>query len=330
MLPVAVDAMGGDFAPKSNVEGAELAHQAGIPVLLVGQPDAIGETEVPVFAASEVIEMDADPTKSVRALKDSSLVRCAELVRDGKASAMISAGNTGAALAAATLRMRRLKHVGRPAIATPLPRLSGSSINILMDAGANVECTPEMLEQFAHMGAVYAKVRFGIETPRVALLANGEEPTKGSPLTKATFSLLEQEHWQKATGAKFVGNVEGRDLLGEDADVIITDGFTGNVALKTLEGTAKEIAKALLEALDSSDDARKGAELVLPALAPLYERLSPDTVGGAALVGTRGICMISHGSSSPKAIFHGVKAAHELHNEKVIDQIAVALDTIAG
>jgi len=317
--------MGGDHAPSEIVAGAQLAVDAGIPVVLVGQPDAIGETSLDVIAASEVIAMDEDPTKSVRTKKDSSLVRAAEAVRDGLASGMVSAGNTGAALAAATLRMKRIKGVGRPAIATPLPMFSGGTPNILIDAGANVDCSPELLALFARMGAVYSRARFGVESPRVGLLSNGEEASKGSPLTKATYPLLQESGWQSATGATFVGNVEGRDLLSNEIDVIVTDGFTGNVALKALECAASEIVTALLGAFDSSDDARKGAELLLPALAPLYERTNPDTVGGAALVGVNGVCMISHGSSSATAILNAVKAAHELAETDLVGKLAAAL-----
>lgn len=317
--------MGGDHAPSEIVAGAQLAAEAGIPVLLVGQADAIGDTDLEIIEASEVIAMDEDPTKSVRTKKDSSLVRAAEAVRDGRASGMISAGNTGAALAAATLRMKRIKGVGRPAIATPLPKFSGGSPNILIDAGANVDCTPELLALFARMGAVYSQARYGVETPRVGLLSNGEEASKGSPLTKAAFPLLSEPEWQAATGGTFIGNVEGRDLLGEDVDVVVTDGFTGNVALKSLEGAAKEIVNALLQAFDSSDDARQGAQLLLPALAPLYERTNPDSVGGAALVGVNGVCMISHGSSSAVAILNAAKAAYELAETDLVGKLTRAL-----
>jgi len=320
--------MGGDRAPAEIVAGAQLAADEGIPVVLVGQPDAIGDTSLEVIAASEIIAMDEDPTKSVRTKKDSSLVRAAEAVRDGLASGMISAGNTGAALAAATLRMKRIKGVGRPAIATPLPAFAGGTPNILIDAGANVDCTPELLALFARMGAVYSRARFGVETPQVGLLSNGEEASKGSPLTKAAYALLSESDWQAATGANFIGNVEGHDLLGGDADVIVTDGFTGNVALKSLEGTARTIVNALLAAFDSSDDARKGAELLMPALLPLYKLTDPDTVGGAALVGVNGVCMISHGSSSANAILNAIRAAHELAETDLVGKLAAETDLV--
>jgi glycerol-3-phosphate acyltransferase PlsX len=327
MLPIAIDAMGGDHAPAQIVAGAQLAADEGIPVVLVGRPEDIGETSLEVIPASEVIAMDEDPTKSVRTKKDSSLVRAAEAVRDGRASGMISAGNTGAALTAATLRMKRIKGVGRPAIATPLPMFGGGTPNILIDAGANVDCTPELLALFARMGTVYARARFGIEVPRVGLLSNGEEASKGSPLTKAAYPLLNESEWQQAIGANFIGNVEGRDLLGGDVDVVVTDGFTGNVALKSLEGAAMAIIDALLGAFDSSDEARQGAELLLPALAPLYERANPDSVGGAALVGVKGVCMISHGSSSATAILNAARAAHELAETDLVGKLTAALGT---
>ncbi len=319
-LPVAVDAMGGDDAPEAIVAGARLAVEAGIAVTLVGQPEALADVDdFPVIAASEVIPMDADGGRSVRTMKDSSLVRAAEAVRDGAAAAMVSAGNTGATMASALLRMGRIKGVSRPAIATPLPVVGSPRPNVLLDAGANAECTPEMLLQFAEMGAIYARDRFGIEAPRVGLLSIGEEAGKGTPLVKETFALLEDDDWQRRSQARFIGNVEGRDLLVDGADVIVTDGFTGNVALKTAEGAARTIVKALLEAFDSSDEAREGARLLAPALLPLYETLDPDTVGGALLLGVRGVCVISHGSSGPKAIDNAIKVAAEL---VAIDHVA--------
>jgi glycerol-3-phosphate acyltransferase PlsX len=325
MLPVAIDAMGGDHAPAEIVAGAELCVEQGIPVVLVGRPEEIGDTSIEVIPASEAIPMDADPTKSVRTMKDSSLVRAAETVRDGKCSGMVSAGNTGAALTAATLRMKRIKGVGRPAIAAPVTNIGGGLPRILMDAGANVECTPDLLALFARMGAVYAATRYGVEAPRVGLLANGEEDSKGSPLTKAAFPLLAETEWQQATNATFVGNVEGGDIFGDTVDVVVTDGFTGNIALKTLEGTARTIINALLAAFDHDDDARQGAQLLLPALLPLYEQANPDNVGGAALLGVNGICMISHGSSSANAILNATRTAHELAESDLVGKLAAAL-----
>jgi len=305
--------MGGDKAPHEIVAGARMAAEAGIPVVLIGRPEALADvTDLPIIEASEVIAMDADPGSSVRKLKDSSLVRAAEAVRDGKASALISAGNTGATMASALLRMGRIKGVSRPAIATPLPVPGAEHPNVLLDSGANAECQPEWLVQFAEMGAVYARDRFAVARPRVGLLSIGEEAGKGSPFVKKTYGLLDSGDWQERAGAEFVGNVEGRDLLGHAADVIVTDGFTGNVALKTAEGAANAIIGAILSAFDASDEAREGARMLSPALLPLYETLDPDSVGGAILLGVNGVAMVSHGSSSAKAIFSAIQNAAEL------------------
>lgn len=325
MLPVAVDAMGGDRAPDEIIAGAKQAAEQGLPVLLVGQPEVVDGHGLDVMHASEVIAMDDEPGSSVRTKKDSSLVRAAEAVRDGAASSMVSAGNTGAAMAASLLRMKRLKGVNRPAIATMLPKPTGGTPNILVDAGANADCQPDWLLQFAQMGAVYSRTRNETENPRVGLLSIGEESSKGSQLVKETHALLADSAWQERLGATFIGNVEGRDLLTDEVDVIVTDGFTGNVALKTLEGTAKALVDALLAAFGSSEDAQKGAELLLPALTPLYKRLDPDNVGGAALLGTRGLTIISHGSSSANAIVHAIDVAHDLVQRDTVGQVGDAI-----
>jgi len=304
-LPVAVDVMGGDKAPGEIVAGAEAAAAAGIPVLLVGTAEVVAGHDLPSIEASEVIGMAEDPGTAVRQKKDASVVRAAEAVRDGQASSMVSAGNTGAAMAASLLRMKRLSGVARPAIATPLPLTHRDGKNVLLDAGANAECQPEWLIQFARMGAVYARSRFGVERPRVGLLSIGEEPTKGSPFVKEVHALMLEPEWQQAAGCEFVGNVEGRDLLGDEADVIVTDGFTGNVALKTVEGVAQRLVGAILAAFDANDESRAAAEVLLPSLLPLYQRVDPDNIGGAALLGVRGVSIISHGSSSAKAIPFG-------------------------
>lgn len=325
-LPVALDAMGGDHAPDEIIAGARLAAADGFAVTLVGRPDALaGVDDFEIIEASEVIAMDADPGASVRRMKDSSLVRAAEAVRDGHACAMVSAGNTGATMASALLRMGRLPGVSRPAIATPMPIPGSTRRNVLLDAGANAECSPEMLVQFAEMGAIYARDRFGIADPRVGLLSIGEEAGKGSPLVKEAFELLGDTAWQQRSGATFVGNVEGRDLMGEDAHVIVTDGFTGNVALKTAEGVAKAIVNALLGAFDASDDARQGARLLAPDLLPLYATLDPDTIGGAALLGLKGVCIISHGSSSAVAIRNAIAVAAELAANDHVGHLRAAL-----
>ena len=322
MLPIAVDAMGGDKAPEAIVEGARGAADSGIPVVLVGRPDAVeplrGDLEL--VAASEVIAMDADAASSVRSMKDSSLVRAAELVRDGKASAMVSAGNTGATMASALLRMGRIKGVARPAIATPIP-VFGSTPTVLLDAGANAECQPAWLVQFAQMGAVYARERYGVDEPRVGLLSIGEEPTKGSPLVKETHALLAGSTSLEAAGGTFIGNVEGRDLMTADVDVVVTDGFTGNVALKTLEGGMKALVGAVVGALGATEV----AEQAFAGLLPLYATVDPDTYGGAMLLGVKGVCIISHGSSTATAVVNAVNVARDMVDAGLVDRLRTAV-----
>lgn len=324
MLPIAIDAMGGDLAPGEIVAGAIRAHEDGIPVVLVGRPDEIGDPgPLEIIPASEVIAMDADPGSSVRRMKDSSLVRAAEAVRDGRASAMISAGNTGATMASALLRMGRIKGVARPAIATPIPDPVGQPC-VLLDAGANAECQPDWLVQFAQMGAVYSRERYGVARPRVGLLSIGEEPTKGNALVKDTHKLLAALDWD-AAGAEFIGNIEGRDLMSSVADVAVTDGFTGNVALKSLEGGMRSLVNALLGVFDSSDEARAAAEVLLPALAPLYAQLDPENTGGAMLLGVDGVCMISHGSSTAVAMHNAVRTASEMVKGDLVGHLRAAV-----
>jgi glycerol-3-phosphate acyltransferase PlsX len=327
MLPIAVDAMGGDNAPGAIVAGARRAvDELGIPVVLVGRSADLGDTGgLEVIEASEVIAMDADPGSSVRKMKDSSLVRAAEAVRDGRASAMVSAGNTGATMASALVRMGRIKGVQRPAIATPIPVPGADTPTVLLDAGANSECNADWLVQFAQMGAVFAKQRFGIASPRVGLLSIGEESTKGNPLVKETHKLLAEGSWIGETGAQFIGNVEGRDIMTDDVDVVVTDGFTGNVALKTLEGSLKSIINSLLAAFDSSDEARAAAAALWPSLMPLYDSLDPENTGGAMLLGVDGVCIISHGSSSDRAMVNAVRVAADMVNANVVGHIAATV-----
>ena len=311
--------MGGDKAPGEIIEGARRASvEAGIPIVLVGRPEDLqGDHGLEVIAASEVIAMDDDPAKGVRKKKDSSLVRAAEAVRDGKASAMVSAGNTGATMASAMLRMGRIKGVMRPAIATPIP-VPGSTPTVLLDAGANAECQPEWLVQFAQMGAVFARERFGIALPRVGLLSIGEEDTKGSPLVKETHKLLREATMPE--GATFIGNVEGRDIMTADVDVVVTDGFTGNVALKTLEGGMRALVDAIIGLLGGAGQ----LDEVLPTLLPLYSQVDPETYGGAMLLGVDGVCIISHGSSSNVAMLNACKVAADMVDHEVVAKLRAA------
>ncbi len=321
MLPIAVDAMGGDRSPGEILAGAHAAAALGIPVVLVGPEGLEGCGDLPLIHASEVIAMDDDAAQGVRRKKDSSLVRAAEAVRDGKASAMVSAGNTGATMASALLRMGRVKGVNRPAIATPIP-VPGERPNILLDAGANSEVQAEWLVQFATMGTIYARHRFGIERPTVGLLSIGEEPGKGDSLRKEAYALL-----VSAPGIDFIGNVEGRDLMRKTADVIVTDGFTGNVALKTLEGGLKTLFNALLTAFASKPEYKEPADALLPALLPLHAAMSPDTQGGAVLLGVDGICIISHGSSGETAMVNAIKLADEMVQTGLVAEITAAFAT---
>jgi phosphate acyltransferase len=323
MLPIAIDAMGGDRAPGAIVEGARrAATELGVPVMLVGRPDDLealrGDLEV--VAASQVIGMDADPGSSVRTMKDSSLVRAAEAVRDRRASAMVSAGNTGATMASALLRMGRIKGVARPAIATPIP-VPDSTPTVLLDAGANAECQAQWMVQFAQMGAVFSRERYGIAEPRVGLLSIGEESTKGNALVKETHGLLAGAGTLDRAGARFVGNVEGRDIMTPDVDVVVTDGFTGNVALKTLEGGLRSLVTAVVEHLSATDV----ADAALGALLPLYATLDPDQTGGAMLLGVDGVCIISHGSSSATALVNATRVASEMVEAGVVERMRSAV-----
>ncbi len=318
MLPIAVDALGGDRAPGEILAGVRRAVDDGLPVVLVGPPDLAHDPDIELIPASEVIAMGEEPGAAVRTKKDSTLVRAAEAVRDGRASAMVSAGNTGATMASALLRMGRIKGVKRPAVAAPIP-VPGSTPTVLIDAGANAEVQPEWLVQFAQMGSVYTRQRFHIDEPRVGLLSIGEEPGKGDPLRKEAFALL-----QEAPGIRFIGNVEGRDLMTDALDVAVTDGFTGNVALKTLEGGVKALIGALLAAF--SDPAyREHADALMPALLPLYAALDPDTYGGAVLLGVDGVCVISHGSTGATAMRNAIGVAHEMVAHGMVDEIRAVL-----
>jgi len=321
--PIAVDAMGGDKAPEEIIAGARQASENhGIPVVLVGHPDKIKDHgDLEIIPALESIAMDAEPGSSVRKMKDSSLVRAAEAVRDGNASAMVSAGNTGATMASALLRMGRIKGVARPAIATLLPT-PGSTSTVFLDAGANAECRPEWLVQFGKMGSVFAQHRLGISEPRIGLLSIGEEPGKGSPFVKEAYEEMSKASW---TGEVFLGNVEGRDLMSDEVDVVVTDGFTGNVALKTLEGSLKTLMMALFTALGERPEAAKAAEVLSPELGELYNVFHPDSYGGAMLLGVKGVCIISHGSSTALAIENAIKVASEMVESDVVGNITSAV-----
>jgi glycerol-3-phosphate acyltransferase PlsX len=323
---IAVDAMGGDRAPAEIVAGAvAAAEQLDVDILLVGPPDAIAEhlpngvapARVVIESASEVIAMDEEPANAVRTKKDSSIVVCANAVRDGKAHAMVGAGNTGATMAAALLRTGRIPGVQRPAIAVPVPVPGTTQMGLLLDAGATTDPEPAWLVQWAYLGREFAKARFGIEEPTVGLLSNGEEPGKGDELRKAASSLL-------ANVKGFAGNVEGRDLLRGTVDVFLTDGFTGNVTLKTLEGALMGLAGLVFSVVDEPEWVSVADALklrLLEAAAPLL----PDNTGGAVLLGIKGVCVISHGSSSAAAIVNAVRVARDSVQGDVIGRLTQAV-----
>jgi glycerol-3-phosphate acyltransferase PlsX len=326
-MRIAVDAMGGDRAPGEIVAGALAAvEQAGVEVLLVGIEDAV-RAELPggapppgveVVGCSQVIEMHDEPGVSVRTKKDASVVRAAEAVRDGKADAMVGAGNTGATMASALLRYGRIRGVARPAVAVPIP-VPFARPHILVDGGATVDCSPEWLVQFAVMGRAYAQVRLGVDDPTVGLLSNGEEAGKGDDLRKQTFAELEGNPW-------FVGNVEGRDLMTGHPDVVVTDGFTGNVAIKTVEGALKAAAGLVFTVLDSTPEAKEAGRVVAPMLLQgVTDYLDPDTIGGGALLGVDGVAVISHGSSSARAIVNAIRLAKDCVEAGIVDRLKQAV-----
>jgi glycerol-3-phosphate acyltransferase PlsX len=328
-LPVAVDAMGGDHAPGAIVQGSIDAARLGYPVVLVGREPVVrdelarrgagGRLPISVQHASEVVEMDDHPGQAMRRKKDNSIRICFELVKSGAACGMVSAGNSGAVMAGAIFVLGRLPAVERPAIISVLPALKGSPL--LLDMGANVDCKPIHLVQFALMGEVYARRVLGVAKPRVALLANGEEASKGNELTRAAAAALRQ-----AQHLAFTGYCEGRDLLKGDHDVIVTDGFTGNVALKTMEGTAQVVGELLKRALRSTPVAAFGGLLAKPALKKMKRHVDWREIGGAPLVGVAGVGFITHGSSDALAIHNAVQRARAASDAHATEEIARAAE----
>jgi glycerol-3-phosphate acyltransferase PlsX len=264
--------------------------------------------------ADEVVAMEEDPASAARRKKNSSLVRCAQAVRDGRAQAMVGAGNTGATMAAALLRMGRVRGIARPAIAVPIPVPDGPHPQLLIDGGSTVDCTPEWLAQFARMGREYARTRLAVDEPTVGLLSNGEEAGKGDELRKEVFALLEDV-------PGFQGNVEGRDLMHGTVDVVVTDGFTGNVVLKTLEGALRAAVSLVFGVLDSTPEAKEAGKVVTPLLLDAATVLDPESTGGAVLLGVDGVCVISHGSSSARAIVNAVRVADECVEAGVVGRL---------
>jgi glycerol-3-phosphate acyltransferase PlsX len=316
VIRIAVDAMGSDRGPAEIVAGAlEAASDTIVPVLFGSAGlDARG---LEFQETTGVIEMDEKPAEAVRAKPDSSLVAAVRAVAEGRADAVVSAGNTGAMLAAGLLELRRIPGVMRPAIGVPIPATRGPQV--LIDAGANADARPEHLLQFATMGAVFAEEILGISNPTVRLLSIGEEREKGNQLTLEAHELL------AASDLNFAGNAEGRDVLAGGADVLVTDGFTGNVALKAVEGTIRTVLESLREEIMATPRGKLGGLLIRPASRRLRRRLDPDTYGGAYLLGLRGLAVIAHGNSSSTAIANAIRLAARGVEHDVVDALATRL-----
>jgi phosphate acyltransferase len=330
MVTIAVDAMGGDHAPKAEVEGAIRATRSlGVRVILVGKPDVVerelaqheGSRDLPIEIqhASEVVTMDDSAAKAVRTKRDSSIRVAARLVRDGTAQGMVSAGNTGAVMATAKMVQGMIPGVDRPALASAFPTLKGTPV-VVVDVGANVDCSPRMLAQFAIMGEIYSRVIFHRDRPRVGLLSIGEEEHKGNELTRSATPLL------KSLPINFIGNVEGRDIYTGDIDVIVCDGFIGNVALKVSEGLVDMISKMLRESLEATITRKIGYVLSRTAFHDFKKRVDYSEYGGAPLLGVKGVCIIAHGRSNANAIKNAIRVAKEFAgghaNERIEAELA--------
>jgi glycerol-3-phosphate acyltransferase PlsX len=322
---IALDAMGSDRAPKPEIEGAiQAARNYGVRVILAGYettvraeldryPAASG-LPLEIIHASEVITMEDKAVQAVRAKRDSSIRVGLRLVREGRAAGFVTAGNTGAAMATAKMVLGGIPGVDRPALAAVFPTAI-RTVAILLDVGANVDCTPENLAQFAVMGEIYFRSMFGTRRPRVGLLSIGEEETKGNQLTREAFQLL------KHLPLNFVGNVEGRDIYGGQVDVIVADGFVGNVALKTSEGVANLVRAILKESLKETITRQVGYLLSRSAFADFKKRLDHTEYGGAPLLGVKGVCFITHGSSNANAIKNAIRVAAEFAERKINSKI---------
>ena len=332
MTTIALDAMGSDHAPRTEVEGAMLAaRELGARILLVGREEAIRD-ELPrqarslpidVIPAAEVITMRDTPTQAFRKKRDSSVHVCAKLVRTGEADAMVSAGNTGAVMTIARFVLGTLPSVSRPALAAPFPTARGS-VAVILDVGANVDSKVSHLVQFAVMGEIYSRTVFGARRPRVALLSIGEEDMKGNELTREAFNELKQ------LPLNFVGNVEGRDVFSGGVDVIVCDGFIGNVALKISEGVADLIGKKLKEALQSTLRAQVGYVLSRQAYQDFKRKIDYSEYGGAPLLGVRGVAIVGHGRSNPNAIKNALRVASEMARARLNEKIEHELSLVAA
>ena len=331
MIKIAVDGMGSDNSPHSEVEGAvQAAKDYGVHVILVGKEAVLGPllktkmrgASVELRNATEVIAMDESPTAALRKKRDSSIRVAADLVRSGEAIGLVSAGNTGAVMAISKMVIGAVPGVDRPALATVLPTLKGHVV--LLDVGANVDCKPHHLVQFAIMGHLFSKKIVGVASPRVGLMSVGEEESKGNDLTKEVYKAL------KELRLNFIGNVEGRDIYNGRADVIVCDGFTGNVALKTSEGLIEAVVQLLKEELASNLQAMVGALLSKQSFKRLKKRLDYSEYGGAPLLGLRGVSIICHGRSSGNAIKNAIKVAKEFAENQVNEKLETELNHVGS
>jgi phosphate acyltransferase len=329
MLTIAVDAMGGDHAPKAEVDGSiRAAKTLGVKILLVGKQDVLraelsqhGDWQalpIEILHASEQVTMEDSAAKAVRSKRDSSIRVASRLVRDGVAHGVVSAGNTGAVMATAKMVQGMVPGVDRPALASAFPTLKGTPV-VVVDVGANVDCSPRMLAQFAVMGDIYSRVAFRKPKPRVGLLSIGEEEHKGNELTRAATPLL------KALPLHFIGNVEGGDIFTGDLDVIVCDGFVGNVALKVGEGLVDMIYQMLRESLEATITRKIGYVLSRTAFQDFKKRLDYSEHGGAPLLGVKGVCIITHGRSNANAIKNAIRVAKELAGGKINERIEAEL-----
>ncbi len=334
MLTIAVDAMGGDHAPKAEVEGAiRAASELGLRVILVGPEDAVrrelathsGAAALPIEIrhAAEVITMEDAAAKAVRTKKNSSIHVAARLVRDAGADGFVSAGNTGAVMATAKMIQGMIRGVQRPALASAFPTLKGTPV-VVVDVGANVDSTPVMLAQFAVMGEIYSRDIFKIHCPRVGLLSIGEEEHKGNDLTRAATPLL------KGLPLHFIGNVEGRDIYSGLADVVVCDGFIGNVALKVSEGLVEMLQSMLRESLEATVTRKLGYVLSKEAYRDFRKRVDYSEYGGAPLLGVKGVSIICHGRSNANAIKNAIRVASEFAHSRINEKIEAELDRTAA
>ena len=322
-LPVALDAYGADGGPELVLEGARLAAADGIPVRIFGPSGLEVTNGIELDSTTEWIGNEAEPVAAVRSTPDASVVRAAAAVAEGRCSSLASAGSTGATMTAALFALKRAQGVHRPALAVqiPVPATDGPPL-VFLDCGANTDVRPQHLIQFAFLGSAFSAAVLGTESPGVALLSVGEEQKKGRQDVVAAHEALTE-----AEGIRFIGNVEGRDLLSGEADVIVTDGFTGNVTLKTLEGTARAVADAVRAAARSGPLAAAGGVLLRPALGGLRRTMDPNAVGGAILLGLRGVAVVAHGSSTPDGIANAIRLAHRAVSERAVERTAELLAT---